>query len=195
MKLLLSTTNQGKLLEQEEALRGLDLQIESLEDFPGIQPPEETGATFAENARLKALYYHRATGLPCVAEDAGLEVEALGGMPGVESARWLGVETPYERKNSHLLELLRNVDEPSRTARYVSAVALADFGRIAFEHQATCEGRIAHEPHGTDGFGYDPIFFFPPLRKTMAELTPEDKNRVSHRGRAMAALRDHLTRR
>jgi XTP/dITP diphosphohydrolase len=192
VKLLLATTSRGKLLEQREALEGLGLDIVSLPELPTIEPPDETGTTFRENARLKALYYHRATSLPAVAEDAGLEVDALGGIPGVVSARFLGAETPYAVKNARVLELLQDVFEEDRTARYVSAVALADEGEIVFEHEAACEGRIAFEPRGAGGFGYDPIFYYPPLSKTMAELSPEAKNRVSHRGNAMAALRRHL---
>ena len=192
MKLLLATTSRGKLLEQREALEGLGLEIVSLGELPTIEPPAETGVTFRENARLKALYYHRRLGFPTVAEDAGLEVDALGGFPGVESARFLGAETPYAVKNARVLELLHDVSEADRTARYVSAVALADEGEILFEHEAACEGRIAFEPRGAGGFGFDPIFYYPPLSKTMAELAPEAKNRVSHRGKAMAGLRRHL---
>ena len=192
MKLLLATTSRGKLLEQREALEGLGLEIVSLGDLPTIEPPGETGATFRDNARLKALHYHRATGLPAVAEDAGLEVDALGGFPGVESARFLGTETSYAVKNARLLELLQDVSEADRTARYVSAVALADEGEIVFEHEEACEGRIAFELRGAGGFGFDPIFYYPPLSKTMAELSPDEKNLVSHRGKAMAALRRHL---
>ncbi len=192
MKLLLATTSRGKLVEQKEALEGLGLEIVSLEEMPSLEPPDETGGTFLENARLKALYYHRATGLPAAAEDAGLEVDVLGGLPGVQSARWLGNETPYRVKNARLIALLLDVSEADRTARYVSAVALADQGEIVFEHEAACEGRIAFEPRGVDGFGYDPVFYYPPLGKTMAELSPQEKNRVSHRGKAMAALRRYF---
>lgn len=194
MKLLLATTSRGKLQEQQAALRDLNLEILSLQELPPIEPPHESGGTFLENARLKALYYHRALRLPAVAEDAGLEVDAFGGLPGVHSARWLGSETPYEAKNARLLALLLDVPEAQRTARYVSAVALADEGKVVFEHQATCEGRIAFEPRGETGFGYDPIFYYPPLSKTMAELASAEKNRVSHRGKSMAALRRFLAR-
>lgn len=194
MKLLLATTSRGKLQEQKTALHGLGLEILSLDELPSIEPPHETGGTFLENARLKALYYHRERGLPTVAEDAGLEVDALGGLPGVHSSRWLGSETPYEVKNARLLALLLDVSEAERTARYVSALALADRGEIVFEHQAACEGRIAFAPRGTGGFGYDPIFYYPPLSKTMAELSVDEKNQVSHRGKAMAALRRFLSR-
>ena len=195
MKLLLATTSRGKLREQKEALQGLGLEIVSLDDLPAVDPPYETGATFVENARLKALYYHRAIGLPVVAEDAGLEVDALGGIPGVASARFLGAETSYAVKSARLLELLADMSEADRTARFVSAVALADRGEIFFEHEARCEGRIAREPRGAGGFGYDPIFFYPPLSKTMAELSSDEKNRVSHRGKAMAMLREYLVER
>jgi XTP/dITP diphosphohydrolase len=195
VKLLLATTSRGKLREQKEALQDLDLEILSLEDLPPIEPPPETGGTFLENARLKALYYNRGLGLPTVAEDAGLEVDALGGLPGVNSARWLGSQASYDAKNARLVALLARVSEAERTARYVSAVALAEEGKIAFEHQAACEGRIAFEPRGAGGFGYDPVFYYPPLSKTMAELGPNEKTRVSHRGKAMAALRRFLARR
>jgi XTP/dITP diphosphohydrolase len=195
VKLLLATTSQGKLREQREALRGLGIEIVFLDDLPAVDPPDETGATFRENARLKALYYHRATGLPAMAEDSGLEVDALGGIPGVESARFLGAETPFAVKNARILELLQEVSEADRTARFVSAVALADGNEIVFEHEARCEGRIAREPRGAGGFGFDPIFFYPPLSKTTAELSPSDKNEVSHRGKAMAALRRFLASR
>ena len=195
MKLVLATTNRGKLLEQRLALEGLAVEILSLSEFPGLEEPEETGATFLENARIKALYYHRAIGLPTLGEDAGLMVGALGGLPGVQSARWLGAETSFAEKSVRLLELLEDVEEEKRAARFVSALALAEDDRIVFEHEATCEGRIAFEPRGVGGFGYDPIFYCPPLAKTTAELTPEEKNRVSHRGKAMSALRAFLVSR
>jgi XTP/dITP diphosphohydrolase len=192
VKLLLATTNQGKLREQRPALEGLPIEILSLADFPAIEAPEETGATFLENARIKALYYHRAIGLPTLGEDAGLVVDALGGLPGVQSARFLGVETSFAEKSARLLELLEGVEAEKRTARFLCAIAVAQEERVVFEHEAACEGRIAFELRGSGGFGYDPIFYYPPLGKTTAELTPLEKNRVSHRGRAMAALRAYL---
>ena len=188
MKLLLATTSWGKLLEQRKALEGLGLAIVSLRELATIAPPDETGATFRDNARLKALHYHRATGLPAVAEDAGLEVDALGGIPGVESARFLGTETSYAVKNARLLELLQDVSEADRTARYVSAVALADEGEIVFEHEAACEGRIALEPRGAGGFGYDPIFHYPPFGRTLADVPEVVKLGVAHRGKAFRQL-------
>jgi XTP/dITP diphosphohydrolase len=194
LKLLLATTSRGKLREQREALSGLGIELPSLEDFPDLETPEELGSSFRENAALKALHYHACTGLPAVSEDAGLVVDALGGAPGLASARFLSRDTRYREKNLRILELLRDVPEGGRTARYVSALALADEGKIVFEFEAICEGLIALEPSGEGGFGYDPIFFYPPLGKTMAEIPAAEKNRVSHRGKAFAALKTYLER-
>lgn len=196
MKLLLATTSRGKLREQRAALEGLGVELVSLaswlESRADVAPPEEPGPTFLDNAIAKALYYHRATGMPSVGEDSGLVIDALDGEPGIHSARWLGRDTPYEAKNAAVLEKLADVSENERTARYVSAVALAEGGKIVFDVEETCEGRIAMAPRGEGGFGYDPIFFYPPLGKTLAELSAEEKNRISHRGKAMAALRAFL---
>jgi XTP/dITP diphosphohydrolase len=196
MKLLLATTSRGKLREQRAALAGLSsVEIVGLDEWQWqapLPPPDEPGPTFRDNASTKALYYHRATGLAALAEDAGLAIDALEGRPGVESARWLGEENSYESKNARILELLAGVPWEKRTARYVSAVALAVAGKIRFEHEATLEGFIALEPSGKAGFGYDPIFFCPELGRTLAEVEPEEKNRVSHRGKSMEALRRYL---
>jgi XTP/dITP diphosphohydrolase len=192
LKILLATTSPGKLREQREALGGLDLEIVTLEAFPDVAPPDETGSSFRENAATKALYYNRRTGLAAVGEDAGLVVDALSGEPGVRSARWLGAETPYDVKNARLLEMLEGVSREQRTARYVSAVALAVEGAIAFEVEGRCEGLIAFEPRGDGGFGYDPVFYHPESGKTMAEMSSGEKSALSHRGKAMRALRAHL---
>lgn len=195
MKLLLATTSAGKLREQRAALESLGVDIVTLDVWPELAPPAEPGPTFRDNARIKARHYHLATGLAALGEDSGLEVDALGGEPGVRSARWLGPETSYETKNAHLLERLEGIPLEKRTARYVSALALVEDGRVVFEAEAACEGRIAKAPAGTGGFGFDPIFFFPPFGKTLAEVSPEEKNRVSHRGKAMAALARYLAER
>ena len=195
MKLLLATTSRGKIREQRASLAGLDIELVTLESWPGLGPPVEPGPSFVDNAIVKALYYHRATGLVAVGEDSGLVIDALGGEPGIRSARWLGDETPYDIKNANVLEKLRDVAEDERSARYVSAVALADDDEIAFTAEGVCEGRIAFESRGDAGFGYDPIFFYPPFEATMAELSAEQKNRVSHRGQAMAKLRAFLAAR
>lgn len=190
MKLLVATTNAGKLREIAGILRGLPIEIVSLAAFAGIEEPEETGATFAENARLKALYYHQATGLPSVADDSGLEIEALDGAPGVHSARWEG--TDYAVKFRKIYERLDAREARGSAARFVCRVALADAGRIVFESEGVIDGRIADEPRGDQGFGYDPIFFYPPLGRTSAEMDPELKASVSHRGKAFAALKRYL---
>jgi len=189
-KLLLATTNPGKVREIRGILRGAPVEIISLDSLPPIEEPRETGRTFAENARLKALYYNAATGLPSVADDSGLEVDALDGAPGIHSARWHG--TDYAVKFRRIYELLRERGAPGSPARFVCAVALAAGGRIEYEAEGTVEGRIADEPRGTNGFGYDPIFFYPPLGRTLGEVPDEVKATLSHRGAAFRAVRQYL---
>lgn len=191
MKLVVATTNQGKLREIKDILRSAPVELVTLDDFPAIAEPEETGTTFAENARLKALYYAAATGLPSVADDSGLEIEALGNAPGVHSARWHGPD--YAVKFAKIYELLRERGLKSSAARFVGCVALAHNGRILYETVATVEGVIAPEPKGTNGFGYDPIVLYPPFGVTLAELDLDRKAIVSHRGKAFRALRDYLS--
>jgi XTP/dITP diphosphohydrolase len=194
LKILLATRNQGKIREQVRLMAGSGIEVVGLDAWPDLPVPDEPGPSFVDNAVVKALYYEKATGLPSVGEDSGLEVDALGGDPGVYSARWMGEDTPYEVKTARLLEKLDGLAPEKRGARYVCAVALADQGEIVFRVVETVEGRIAEEPRGDSGFGYDPVFFYPPYGKTMAEATPEEKNRVSHRGKAMVKLRDFLDR-
>lgn len=186
MTLLVATTNRGKVREIAGILEGLDIELITLDAFAGVAEPDETGDTFAENARLKALYYHRATGLPSVADDSGLEIAALGGEPGVHSARWEGAD--YAVKFRRIYER----GGRASVARFVCRVAMAADGRIVFESEGVIEGRIADEPRGDQGFGYDPIFFYPPLGRTTAELDQELKATVSHRGQAFLALHRHL---
>ena len=190
MTLVIATTNPGKIREILDILAGTPVTLRTLADFPPLAEPAETGATFADNARLKALYYARATGLPSVADDSGLEIAALGGLPGVRSARWEGND--YIVKFARIRERLREQGLETSAARFVCRVALAHEGRVLFESEGTVEGEIAPEPRGDDGFGYDPIFFYPPLRKTLAEISPAEKAAVSHRGRAFDALRTYL---
>ena len=192
MKLLVATTNAGKLREIEEILRGVPVALVSLAELPRIDEPEETGATFAENARLKALYYAAATGLPSVADDSGLEIDALGNQPGVHSARWHG--TDYAAKFHRIRDLLGERGLTTSPARFVCHVALAHDGEVVFEADGTVSGEIAREPRGEHGFGYDPIFFYPPLGVTLAEIEQTEKRTVSHRGEAFGALRDYLIR-
>jgi XTP/dITP diphosphohydrolase len=190
LKLLVATTNPGKMREIAGILDGLPVELVSLDAYPGLEEPEETGETFAENARLKALSYHEATGLPSVAEDSGLEIEALDGAPGVHSARWEG--TDYAVKFRRIYEMLEARQARGSAARFVCRLALADEGHIVFESEGVIEGRIADEPRGDQGFGYDPIFFYPPLGRTNAEMDRDLKATVSHRGKAFAELRKYL---
>jgi XTP/dITP diphosphohydrolase len=191
-KLLIATTNNGKLQEIRGILAGLTVELLSLEAFPGVAEPEETGATFAENARLKALYYADQTGLPSVADDSGIEIDALGGGPGVHSARWHGDD--YPAKFAAIYRELAARGLATSPARFVAHIAVADAQRILFEAAGTVEGEIAREPAGTHGFGYDPIFFFPPYGCTLAEVEGEKKAAVSHRGQAFRQLATWLTR-
>jgi XTP/dITP diphosphohydrolase len=198
MRLLVATSNANKLREFREILAGSSIDVLGLDALEeAIDEPAEDGATFEENARLKAVGYARATGLPCVAEDSGLEVDALGGEPGVFSARYAGTdgdrETRDRRNNEKLLAALEGVPDEDRAARFVCALCYVDAqGEILFEARGTFEGVIAEQPSGENGFGYDPLLFVPELGKTSAELTPEEKHARSHRGEAARALRRFL---
>jgi XTP/dITP diphosphohydrolase len=189
-KLLLATTNPGKLKEITGILEGVPIELVTLNDLGSIAEPEETGATFAENARLKTRYYSKATGLVSVADDSGIEIDVLDKAPGVHSARWHG--TDYSIKFQKIQELFRERGVSGSTARFVCCVALAAGDSILFETTATVEGEIAAEPRGSNGFGYDPIFYYPPFGCTLAELDREKKASVSHRGKAFATLRAYL---
>ena len=190
MKLLVATTNPGKLREITEILAGLPIEVMTLAAFPDVPEPEETGTTFAENARLKALYYEAATGVPSVADDSGLEVDALDNAPGVHSARWYG--SNYDIKFQKIYELLRARGANGSPARFVAWITFATEGRIVFETDGIVAGEIAPRPRGTHGFGYDPIFFYPPLGCTLAEVDGPAKAAVSHRGIAFTKFREYL---
>jgi len=189
--LLVATTSDAKLREIRSLLADLPIELATLARWPDLAPPEETGRTFAENARLKARYYAAATGLLTVSEDSGLEIDALGGAPGVESARFGGTHTSYAEKFALIYERLRADPKAPSSARFICALALAEGGAVLFETQGAVEGRIASEPKGEGGFGYDPIFFYPPFECTLAEAG-DRKSAVSHRGAAFRALRDYL---
>ena len=184
MKLLLATTNRDKVREIRGILGGLDLTLLTLDDVPPIEAPDETGRTFEDNARLKALHYASRSGYLVVAEDSGLEIDALGGRPGVESARFGGERTTYPEK----FRLLYGEGAAGSPARFVCALALAQPDRLIFEASGVVEGRIAASPVGEGGFGYDPIFFYPPFGKTLAEAAGM-KSDVSHRAEAFRKLR------
>jgi XTP/dITP diphosphohydrolase len=190
--LLLASQNPGKLAEMKELVAGLAFRVVSPGDLGIHEAPEETGASFIENAILKARHYARLSGRLTVADDSGLSVDALDGGPGLYSARFGGEGASDKDRNRLLLEKLQRVPDERRGARFTSAVAVARGEEILFQTVATAEGRIAGAPRGPNGFGYDPLFFFPRLGKTFGELPPEEKARVSHRGQAFARLRDFL---
>jgi len=188
--LLIATTNPGKLREILEILDGVPFELRSLSEFEGIAEPEETGTTFAANARLKALYYSERSGLPAVADDSGIEIAALDNGPGIHSARWHG--THYPAKFAAIYRALQASRLTMSPARFVAHVALANRGRIVAEAIGVVAGEIAPEPRGTQGFGYDPIFYYPPYGCTLGEVDGARKAAVSHRGQAFRQLRDQL---
>jgi len=191
-KLLIATTNPNKLREIRPLLGGIACELVSLADVAPIPEPDETGQTFWENARIKALAYAAGSGLVSVAEDSGLIVDAMGVEPGVLSARFMGASTSYpERFN----EIFRRIDGRDRAARFVTALAVARGNEILFETETTIEGEIAREAAGAHGFGYDPIFWYPPLQCTTAQLPDVEKAIVSHRARAFRDLRRYLATR
>jgi len=192
--LVVATTNQGKLREIRELLSDLPIDVKTLSDFAPVAAPDETGSTFAENAQLKALYYAAATGVMTVAEDSGLEIDAMGGAPGVQSARYGGEESTYPEKFALIYGALAAAGVDTSPARFVCALAVADAGSVCFEARGTIEGQIAPAPRGEGGFGYDPIFFYPPFGCTLAEVGSR-KSAVSHRGEAFRAFKAWLVAR
>ncbi|MGC9056811.1 MAG: XTP/dITP diphosphatase [Candidatus Saccharicenans sp.] len=192
INLLIATTNEGKVREIKKLLRGLGLHLESLKSYPHFGKYQETGRTFAENSEGKSLYYsQRYPGL-VLAEDSGLEVEALGGKPGVYSARFSGVKANDKKNINKLLNLMTKVPVEKRKARFVCVATLTKGGKVIKSYRGTVSGMISLSPEGDNGFGYDPVFYYPPLKKTFARLKPSEKNRVSHRARAFRKIREFL---
>ena len=192
MRLLVATTNRDKVREIRSLLAGAPVELLTLRDLPPVVEPEETGETFQDNARLKARYYATYSGMLTVAEDSGLVVDALDGDPGVRSARFLRPDASYPERFAAIFErLAQNSDRP-RTARFVCAVSVVDGDRIVFETVGTVEGTIAHAATGDRGFGYDPIFYFPPYKATLAEVDEEHKLATAHRGQAVRALAEWI---
>jgi XTP/dITP diphosphohydrolase len=195
--MLLATTNPGKIREIRRVLAGVGVDICTLADLPPVEEPEETGATFADNALLKARYYADATGLTTIAEDSGLEIHALGGRPGVKSARYPG--DTYPDKFQNLYQELAGHERPW-SARYVCAVAIVSGARrsepgtddVLFTCEGTVEGEIWPQARGTHGFGYDPVFYYPPFGATFGEIDDARKLEVAHRGRAFRQVREFL---
>lgn len=192
MKLLLGTTNAGKVRELQSLLAGLGLEVVSLRDLPGAPEVEEDGETYADNAHKKALTLARWSGLPTLADDSGLEVDALGGAPGVRSARYAGPQQDAVANRRKLLQALEGVAESGRTARFRCVIVFVCPDGASLESAGECEGRITLVERGDGGFGYDPVFFYVPAGCTLAEMADGAKNEISHRGRAIVGLRDRL---
>lgn len=191
-RILVASTNRGKVREIRAALEGLPYALETLADLPGLPVAPEEGETFERNARDKSLFYSARSDAVVLTEDSGLEVDRLNGAPGVFSARFSDPGATDERNIDKVLGLLKGVPREQRKARFVCCLALSRGGRIIKEIRGTVEGLIAEERLGSGGFGYDPIFFFPPLGKTFGQLAPDEKNAVSHRGQALKKLRAFL---
>ena len=215
-QIVVATRNRGKLGEIRRELgpstsstssgqassgqAGVAVEVLSLEGWPEAAEPIEDGDTFAANARLKAVHYSKATGRWCLADDSGLVVDALAGRPGIHSARYAASDCPAgadrgtvdRANNARLLEELADVPDAERTARFVCELALADGERVLVTAAGRVEGRVLREGRGENGFGYDPVFYLPELGRTAAELSREEKNRVSHRGRAVRAFAERL---
>ncbi len=189
MRLYCATTNPGKLREFKMALAD-SFQVEPLPGLSSIPPAEETGATFEDNAVQKALYYSKHCDGLLFVDDSGLEVDALGGAPGVYSARYAGPDATDQANNALLLDRTRGAGD--RTARFVCVVALAERGRLIRTFRGEVEGHLADAPRGSNGFGYDPLFFYPPFGCTFGEAPLERKMEVSHRSKALQSMKDYL---
>lgn len=190
--LILATGNPGKAVEFEHLLSNIPVYVKSATDHGLLLPDDEPYASFLENATHKALFVARQTPHLVLGEDSGLEVAALGGKPGVHSKRYSGPEGDAKANNAKLLKELKRVPWPERRARFRCVLALAQGGEVLFSASGACAGFIAERPGGSGGFGYDPIFYLPELSKTMAEISSEEKNRLSHRSRALEKARTFI---
>jgi XTP/dITP diphosphohydrolase len=185
--LVLATRNPGKTKEMGELLTGFPVVIKNLDDFGPIPEIEEDGSTFEENAYKKASFTAKVLGLPALADDSGLAVHTLDGAPGIYSARYAGPGATDEENNTKLLgDMAGRTD---RSATFICVISIAVPCGVALTYEGRCEGTIANAPQGTDGFGYDPLFYYPPMEKSFAELSPAEKNAVSHRGKALSEVR------
>jgi XTP/dITP diphosphohydrolase len=193
IRLLVATTNLDKLKEIEAVLADLPIELATLNDFPAVTIADETGSTFLENARQKALHYAAAVpGLLTMAEDSGFEVDALNGAPGIYSARYLQPDATYPERFAAIYDAVQQSGVATRAARFICAVVLASGRDILFETQRRVEGELAPAARGSGGFGYDPIFFYPPYQTTFGDVSAERKLAASHRGQAMRALKSYL---
>lgn len=193
-RLLLATTNQGKVAEVRAVLEGLGVDLVSLAEFPSLPEAVENADTFEDNAKLKALHYAKLTGLVALADDSGLEVDVLHGAPGVRSARYAGPTCDDAANNAKLVADLADIPAERRTARFRCALALVSDDDVIHVAAGVIEGLIIDEPRGTNGFGYDPHFLVPEFGLTTAEMPPAHKNEISHRGRALRAIRPAIER-
>lgn len=192
--IVLATHNAGKIRELKTILQPLGYDVKAIHEIcPHIEEPEETGTTFAENARLKAAYYLQATGLPCLADDSGIIADALQGRPGVYSARFAGPECDDEKNNQKLIQELSVFPPGKRTAHYACVLVLLFPDGREIEAEGRCEGVIRDFYAGSNGFGYDPLFYVPDKGKTMAEMSMDEKNAISHRGKALRKLAEALS--
>lgn len=191
-KVIFATGNEGKMKEIREILGDLDIQLLSLKDAGITADIEENGNSFEENAVIKATAIRDLTGKIVLADDSGLEIDYLNKEPGIYSARYMGEDTSYHIKNANLIERLNGVPDEKRTARFVCAIAAAFPDGTVRTVRAAMEGRIGYEEKGENGFGYDPIFYLPEYGCSSAELSMEEKNKISHRGKALRAIRDEL---
>ncbi len=188
--ILFATSNKGKLVEIREILRDLDCRVLSLAEAGIISDVEENGKTFSENAEIKARFFAKESGMLALADDSGLVVDYMNGEPGIYSARFLGRDTSYDIKNHYIIGRLAEAVGPERSARFVCAICAATPDGRVLHTEGKVEGVIGTKPKGENGFGYDPIFYVPELGCTTAELPSEKKNEVSHRGRALRAMKD-----
>ncbi len=190
--LVLATRNSGKTKEIRAFLQNYPIEIKDLNDFGPIPDVREDGTTFDENAYKKASFTAKVLGLPAMADDSGLEVEALGGAPGVHSARYAGPCATDQERNARLLREMEG--KTNRSAAFICVISIAVPSGLALTYEGRCEGWIAEVPAGDKGFGYDPVFYYPPMKRTFAQLSAEEKNQVSHRGKALEELKEEFDR-
>ena len=193
-KIIFATGNQGKIREIKQIMADMDVEILSMKEAGIFMEIEENGTTFEENALIKARTIAKEAGALVLADDSGLEIDYLDKAPGVLSARYLGEDTSYDVKNTHILGLLKDVKGEDRSARFVCSIAAVFPDGREFTTYATIEGEIAYKIEGENGFGYDPIFFVPEFGKTTAQLSSEEKNKISHRGKALTMMKEILNK-
>lgn len=191
-RIVFATGNEGKMKEIRMILADIGVPVVSMKEAGIVEKIEENGTTFEQNAAIKARRVMELTGEMAMADDSGLEIDYFDGAPGIYSARFMGEDTPYEVKNSSIIEKMRDAGEEERTARFVCAIACAMPDGTVLSSRGVMEGRIAHEIKGENGFGYDPIFYLPECGCTSAEITPEKKNELSHRGKALRDMKEKL---